>query len=332
MKSPEVLVEVNRGPFLESVHFGHAVICDDSGQIVKSWGDDGILSLPRSSAKMIQALPLITSGAADAFGLTERHLALSCASHQGAAIHTDLVSEWLKNLGLKDADLRCGPQDPEDTTARNEMIKLDHLPCQWHNNCSGKHSGFLTLTKHLKAGPEYIAPDHPVQKAVLEAFEMTTGSASPGFGIDGCSAPNFAARLKDIAKAMAWFASAGDRSDPASRAAVRLVNAMRTHPLLVAGEGRACTELMDAMGGRVAIKTGAEGFFVAIIPERKLGVALKITDGASRASACALATLLAEIGVLDKSHPIAQKYLNQPVINRRGIETGRIHAASALHL
>lgn len=332
MKSPEVLVEVNRGPFLESVHFGHAVICDDSGQIVKSWGDDGILSLPRSSAKMIQALPLITSGAADAFGLTERHLALSCASHQGAAIHTDLVSEWLKNLGLKDGDLRCGPQDPEDTTARNEMIKSDHLPCQWHNNCSGKHSGFLTLAKHLKAGPEYIAPEHPVQKAVLEAFEMTTGSASPGFGIDGCSAPNFAARLIDIAKAMAWFASAEDRSDPASRAAVRLVNAMRTHPLLVAGEGRACTELMDAMGGRVAIKTGAEGFFVAIIPERKLGVALKITDGASRASACALATLLAEIGVLDKSHPIAQKYLNQPVINRRGIETGRIHAASALHL
>ncbi|MGB1696356.1 MAG: asparaginase, partial [Paracoccaceae bacterium] len=215
---------------------------------------------------------------------------------------------------------------------RNEMIKSDHLPCQWHNNCSGKHSGFLTLAKHLKAGSEYIAPEHPVQKAVLEAFEMTTGSASPGFGIDGCSAPNFAARLKDIAKAMAWFASAEDRSDPASRAAVRLVNAMRTHPLLVAGEGRACTELMHAMGGRVAIKTGAEGFFVAIIPERKLGVALKITDGASRASACALATLLAEIGVLDKSHPIAQKYLNQPVINRRGIETGRIHAASALHL
>ena len=106
---------------------------------------------------------------------------------------------------------------------------------------------------------------------------------------------------------------------------------MRTHPLLVTGEGR-CTELMDAMGGRVAIKTGAEGFFVAIVPERKLGVALKITDGASRASACALATLLAEIGVLDKSHPIAQKYLNQPVLNRRGIETGRIHAASALHL
>ena len=190
----------------------------------------------------------------------------------------------------------------------------------------------MTLAKHLKAGPEYIAPEHPVQKAVLEAFEMTTGSASPGFGIDGCSAPNFAARLIDIAKAMAWFASAEDRSDPASRAAVRLVNAMRTHPLLVAGEGRACTELMDAMGGRVAIKTGAEGFFVAIIPERKLGVALKITDGASRASACALATLLAEIGVLDKSHSIAQKYLNQPVLNRRGIETGRIHAASALHL
>ncbi len=332
MKQAEILVEVHRGPFLESAHFGHAVICDDSGQIVKAWGDEKLVTLPRSSVKMIQALPLITSGAAEAYGLTDRHLALSCASHQGAAIHTEFVSEWLNNLDLGDDDLRCGPQMPDDKTARTALIKGDHTPCQWHNNCSGKHSGFLTLSKHLKAGAEYIELDHPVQKVALEVFEMVTGATSPGFGIDGCSAPNFAARLADIAKAMAWFASSAGRSDSASSAASRLVDAMRAHPLLVAGEGRACTELMEAMGGRAAIKTGAEGFFAAILPEQKWGIALKITDGGARASACALATLLAEIGVLDRSHPIAQKYLKTAVLNRRGIETGHIRGASVLTL
>ena len=332
MKQAEIFVEVQRGPFLESAHFGHAVICDSSGQIVKAWGDENLVTLPRSSVKMIQALPLITSGAAEAYGLTDGHLALSCASHQGAAVHTQFVSEWLKNLGLGDSDLRCGPQMPEDKTARTALIKGDHTPCQWHNNCSGKHSGFLTISKHLKAGAEYIVPDHPVQKAALEAFEMTTGAPSPGFGIDGCSAPNFAARLTDIAKAMAWFASSGERSDMASSAASRLVDAMRAHPLLVAGRGRACTELMEAMDGRVVIKTGAEGFFTAILPEQKWGIALKIIDGSARASACAVATLLAEIGVLDRSHLIAQKYLKTRVLNRRGIETGHIRGASVLTL
>ena len=332
MRQAEILVEVHRGPFLESAHFGHAVICDDRGQIVKAWGDENLVTLPRSSVKMIQALPLITSGAAEAYGLTDRHLALSCASHQGAAVHTDFVSDWLTNLDLGDSDLRCGPQMPEDKTARTALIKGDNDPCQWHNNCSGKHSGFLTLSKHLKAGPEYIVPDHPVQKATLEAFEMTTGAPSHGFGIDGCSAPNFAARLVNIAKAMAWFASSAERSDIASIAAFRLVGAMRANPLLVAGVGRACTELMEAMDGRVAIKTGAEGFFTAILPKQKLGIALKITDGSARASACAMATLLAEVGVLERSHPAAQKYLKTPILNRRGIVTGHIRGASVLTL
>ena len=147
MRQAEILVEVHRGPFLESAHFGHAVICNDRGQIVKAWGDENLVTLPRSSVKMIQALPLITSGAAEAYGLTDRHLALSCASHQGAAVHTDFVSDWLTNLGLADSDLRCGPQMPDDKTARTALIKGDKGPCQWHNNCSGKHSGFLTIMR-----------------------------------------------------------------------------------------------------------------------------------------------------------------------------------------
>ncbi len=321
------LVDVWRGDLLESTHWGHAVVCDDTGQIVASWGDPDAVIYPRSSSKMIQALPLITSGAAARFGLGPEHLALACASHNGAAIHTDRVTDWLTTLGLADDDFRCGPQEPADIPARDAMIRTGESPCQMHNNCSGKHSGFLTLSHHLGAGPEYIDIDHPVQQAVRAAFEDTTGQDSPDWGIDGCSAPNFQTTVLGLARAMAWFASAADRSDRQSEAAVHLTQAMMTHPDLVAGEGRSCTALMRAMGGQAAVKTGAEAVFVAILPGKKLGVALKITDGATRASECAIATILAKLGVLDANDPVAQAYMNAPLLNRRGIDCGKIRPA-----
>lgn len=332
MNESVVLAEISRGSFSESAHFGHAVVCDDTGKVIKSWGNPNEMILPRSSCKMIQALPLITSGASEAFGLTTRQLALACASHQGAAIHTDAVENWLEGLGLGDADFRCGAQMPDDNAARKALVKSDQTPCQFHNNCSGKHSGFLTLSKHLKAGPEYVEADHPVQRACLEAFEMVTEATSPGFGIDGCSAPNYAATLSSISGAMAWFASASQRSDRASNAASTLVDAMRLYPELVAGEGRACTELMRAMDGKVAIKTGAEGVFIAIVPEKKIGIAIKVTDGARRGSECAIAALLVAIGVLNPEHPATKKRMNAPITNWRGIETGFIRPAADLTL
>jgi len=317
--------EIWRGEFLESVHSGHAVICDEAGQIVEAWGDaDGVI-LPRSSSKMIQALPLITSGAADAAGLTTRQLALACASHQGAAIHTDPVGTWLDTLELSDDAFRCGPQQPADRDAREGLIRAFETPCQIHNNCSGKHAGFLTLARHLKAGPEYVDPDHPVQRACLDAFEDATGETSAGYGIDGCSAPNHACTLHAMARAMARFAAAPDGSPHA-----RLHEAMRLHPELVAGETRACTELMRAMDGKVALKTGAEGFFVAILPEQKLGIALKAACGTTRAAECAIAALLVKLGVLDPNHPATLKRMNAPITNWRGIRTGTLKPATAL--
>jgi L-asparaginase II len=199
-----------------------------------------------------------------------------------------------------------------------------------HNNCSGKHAGFLTLSQHLGTGPEYVEMDHPVQQACLAAFEEVTGMDSPGYGIDGCSAPNFATSVHGLARAMGWFASAHTRSDRASEGAAQLVSAMATHPELVAGETRACTNLMRAMGGRVAIKTGAEAVFVAILPEQQLGVALKIVDGATRASECAIATILVGLGVLEADHPETRKYMNAPLLNRRGIDCGAIRPADQL--
>ncbi len=316
------MVGIWRGSLLESQHLGHAVVCDDTGRIVHCWGDPGAVIYPRSSAKMIQALPLLTSGAAARYGLNTEQMALSCASHNGAAIHTDRVRTWLDTLGLADDDFRCGPQEPADLPARNALIKSDQSPCQMHNNCSGKHTGFLTLSQYLDAGPEYIDIDHPVQQSVRAAFEDATGQESPGWGIDGCSAPNFQTTVHGLARAMAWFASATDRADRQSEAAVSLAQAMMAHPELVAGEGRACTRIMRAIPGAAAVKTGAEGVFVAILPGRKLGVALKIADGATRASECALAAILAGLGVLDENDPVTKAFVDAPVLNRRNVNCG----------
>ncbi len=317
--------EIWRGPFLESVHSGHAVVCDESGQIVQSWGDPDAVVLPRSSSKMLQALPLITSGAADAARLGTEHLALACASHNGAAIHTERVGKWLDTLGLGDDDFRCGPQEPDDREARNALIRAHENPCQIHNNCSGKHAGFLTLNKHLGGNADYIDPAHPVQRACLDAFEETTQGTSPGYGIDGCSAPNFACTLHGMARAMARFAASPEGSPEA-----RLHQAMRLHPDLVAGEGRACTELMRAMDGKVALKTGAEGYFIAILPERKMGIALKAACGTTRAAECAIAAILVGLGALDANHPATLKRMNAPILNRRDLFTGTLKPAPTL--
>jgi L-asparaginase II len=194
-----------------------------------------------------------------------------------------------------------------------------------HNECSGKHSGFLTMTQHIKAGPEYTDPDHPVQKAVLDIFETVTGQTSPGYGIDGCAAPNFATTLHGMARAMAHFAKAPDGS-----AEQRLHEAMRLHPEMVAAEGGASTELMRAAGGKVAIKTGAEGFCVAILPDRNLGIALKISDGTSRARSAAMAAILVKMDALDPNHPGAAQYFNTPIVNKRGMVTGVMKPSPAL--
>ncbi|WP_305970179.1 MULTISPECIES: asparaginase [unclassified Mameliella] len=324
------LVEIHRGPVIESWHSGHAVICDTAGEIVDAWGDPEAVILPRSSAKMLQALPLVSSGAAREAGLGAERLALACASHNGAPLHARLVGDWLAERGLTEDDLLCGPQPSRDKELRFSMIREGQDPGRVLNNCSGKHTGFLTLTQHLKAGPDYVDPAHPVQLACREAFEEVTGETSPGFGIDGCSAPNFATTMTGMARAMAFFAGAAGRGDAQSRAAAELVEAMIAHPVLVAGEGRACTLLMQAAKEPVALKTGAEGYFIAILPARGLGVAVKIADGATRASECVIAALMVRLGVLDADHPDVARFLNPPISNWDGLVTGEIRPVAGL--
>ncbi len=329
MNDAAKLVELHRNGILESTHRGHVVVCDASG-VVAEWGNGAQVIFPRSAYKMLQALPLVESGAADAAGLGDIHLALSCASHQGAHLHTDLASDWLAGLGLSEADLRCGPQVPNDIEARAMLRANYKSPCQLHNNCSGKHSGFLTLNKHLDGGAEYIELDHPVQKAVKTAFEEMIDATSGGWGIDGCSAPNFTCEVGQLARAMAKMAAPDSMGGVRAKAAKRLVNAMMAHPLLVAGTTRACSALMAAAGRKAAVKTGAEGVFVGIIPARGIGIALKIEDGNHRASEAVMAALLVRLGVVEAADPRVAQYLHRPDINRRGIKAAEFRVSDAV--
>ena len=321
MTQAVAMIEQWRGGRLECSHLGHAVIVDAKGEIVESWGDPGAVIYPRSSCKMLQALPMVESGVADAAGLTTEQLALSCASHRGAAIHTARVGRWLSDLGLGEANLRCGSHWPGDVPERDRLIISGETPCQIHNNCSGKHAGFLTFTKHLGAGPEYVDPDHPIQRAIRQGFEEVTGEESPGYGIDGCSAPNFATTVLGLGRAMAAYAAA-DGGNARSDAMVRLREAMMLHPELVAGEGEADTELMRAARGTVATKGGADGVHVAILPEHGLGIALKIMDGSEKAREAAITSLLVRLGVIEATHPTAQRFLMSEMRNWRGLVTG----------
>lgn len=319
------LIELWRGDILESLHRGHAVVAHDTGELIETWGRADALIYPRSSCKMVQALPLLETGAGR--DLKSEHLALACASHQGGENHVTRVANWLHTIGRNESDLRCGCQNPEDIAERDRLVKTGGMPSQLHNNCSGKHAGFLTLNRHLGGDAEYTLPDHPVQTTIRQAFEEVTGISSPGFGIDGCSAPNFATSVSALAYAMAQFATASETGDSRSRAMSALREAMMKHPDLVAGETRACTELMRAMDGRAVIKTGAEAVFVAILPQRRMGIALKIVDGGVRAAEAAITALLIRHGALQADHPVVQRYLG-PLVSRRGLHTGHICTSS----
>ncbi|MBP7240427.1 asparaginase [Amaricoccus sp.] len=314
------LVELWRGALLESRHRGHAVVADARGAVVAAWGDPGATIYPRSSCKMLQALPLLESGAGA--GLSSERMALACASHEGAAIHVTRVAAWLAEMGLGEPDLRCGPQIPSDADERRRLREAGLGTDQLHNNCSGKHAGFLMLGRHLGGGAEYVEIDHPVQKAVRAAFEEMTGAESPGWGVDGCSAPNFACSVTGLATAMARMADPSGLGRARGDAARALVEAMCAHPDLVAGEGRACTELTRAARGAVAVKTGAEGVFTAILPARGLGVAVKIEDGATRAAECAIAALLVRLGAVSAEDPATLRRLSPPIHSRRGFPAG----------
>jgi len=317
-----VLVELTRGDLVESVHRGSVAVADADGRIVFALGDLDVPVYPRSSLKPIQALPLIESGAADAFGLGDEEIALACASHSGEPMHTTRVAAWLTRIGCVESDLACGAHPSRYEPVAEAMIRAGEKPTRIFNNCSGKHTGFLTVARHWDIATQgYEQVGHPVQQAIAQTLSELSGVSGPfPYGIDGCAAPNFAVPLGAQAKAFAKLT--------ASRGA-RVVRAMTAHPELVSGTGRTCAILLRSTGGRAAVKTGAEGFFAGIVPELGLGIALKIDDGAGRAADAVMAAMLAKYGLLGQDEA-AQKILRAPITNTVGEVCGERRVTAQL--
>ncbi len=320
-----VLVEVCRGGRTESRHRGACAVVAANGTLLRAWGDVERPVFPRSAIKPVQALSLIETGAADHFNLDGQEIALACASHNGEEYHHRRVLDWLARIGLSERDLECGPQDsidPEVTAGRHRHHVTAGAAM---NNCSGKHAGFLTTALHMgEPVAGYIRPDHPVQQRVTRIIEAMAGvslSSSSLRGIDGCGIPTFALPLAALARAMAGML-ADDLPEPRRRAAARILGAMAAHPHCIAGTGRFDTRIIRQSGGRILTKTGAEGVHIAMIPAAGLAVALKIDDGARRASETAMITVLSGLGLLDDGmqegladllEPELRNTLNEPV-------------------
>ncbi|TYC52279.1 asparaginase [Rhodobacterales bacterium] len=323
-----ILVDVTRGNVIESRHRGSLVIVDAAGKRVCGIGDIEARVFPRSAIKALQALPLVESGAAEALDYTDAELALACASHNGEEVHANSARVMLMKAGLGEDALECGPQWPKRMEDAAKLILQDETPCGLHNNCSGKHAGFLGLAKVMGVETRgYVEPDHPVQREVRNVMEQLTGDtlSEDVCGTDGCSIPTYASPLASFARAFAAF-STGEGLEPLrAEAAQQLYDACINEPYMVAGADRFCTQVMETFRGRVFVKTGAEGVFCAAVPELGYGIALKCDDGATRASEVMMATVLETLLDLGEEEAVLlDSLVNPPVLTRRGVQAGHI--------
>ena len=329
----ETLVEVWRGGRVESEHRGAIAVVDTAGQVLARVGEVQLTSYLRSSAKPFQLLPLIESGAADRFQLTDRELAVIAGSHAGEPRHLEAVQSILDKIGLTEHNLQCGVHAPFNVAAAQALRAANREPTPLHNNCSGKHAGMLA---QAVAGDfdlsRYLEPDHPIQitirRRLAELADLSFDDI--GVGVDGCSAPCFALPLKNAALAFARLAEA------AEPALARVGQAMIDYPEMVAGEGRLDTDLMRAARGRLLSKGGAEGFHGVGVPARNggpaFGIAWKIGDGdGKRGGHPAVIETLRQLGLLDADDLSAlQAYHHWPVTNHRGLIVGEVRASFTL--
>ncbi len=337
-----LLVEAWRGGIVESAHRGAYAVVDGDGQLVLAAGDIDRPVFPRSAVKLLQALPLVASGAADALQLTDEELALACASHAGEPRHAATAAALLNKAGVDAAVLECGSHWPYHEASAHELARRGESPGPLHNNCSGKHGGFVCLGCHLHGGADglrvylagYVEPDHPVMREVSAALQAATGwdLARGARGTDGCSIPTHAIPLRHLALAFARVASGQGLSPAHAAAARRLRAAIARAPFMVAGSGRFDTRVMERLGARVCCKVGAEGMHCAALPELGLGIAVKMDDGNnSRACEVVMAALLQQLLPLaDDDRDWLQTLAAQPLINRRGLDVGRLAAVPSL--
>ena len=340
-----VLVNVLRGGTVESFHRGALAIVDAEGALHTALGDIERPVFPRSAVKALQALPLVASGSADRWGLGDESLALACASHGGEPAHTRTAAATLAAAGLDESALECGTHWPSNEAASRALAAAGTAPGPLHNNCSGKHAGFLCVGCLMarQAGREpaeyvrgYLKPDHPVMKEISAALAAATGCdlARAPMGIDGCSIPTFGIPLRQLAHGFARFGTGVGLSPGHAGAARRLRAAVARAPFMVGGTGRFDTRVMQHFGERVFCKVGAEGVYCAALPDRGLGVAIKIDDGqGARAAEVAMAAVLEALARRDQADAeVLRDLVRVPLRNWNGIEVGSMRPAEGLRV
>ena len=325
-----VLIKTLRGNSVETIHRGSYVVVNAQGETKISAGDVENLVFPRSGVKPIQALALIETGAAKRFGLGHANLALACGSHNGEITHTEIIENWLKKIECAEDDLVCGPSLPWTEEAKKHLFENGKTGTSLHDNCSGKHTGFLSVAKHLGYPTlGYTRLDHPVQKLVIQILEEMTGLElfNAPMGIDGCGIPTIAIPLSKLALAMARLGDPYDQSSERQLSCSRIRRAMAAEPYLIAGKDRFCTRVLDVLGEAALVKTGAEGIYCATLTKLGLGVALKIDDGGRQAAEAVMIRLLIKLGVLTENAkgPLLN-LLEPPIFSRSGELVGLVCA------
>lgn len=328
-----VLVEVTRGNLVESRHRGLVVVVDGDGKVVFSQGEIEAGVFPRSACKAMQGLPLVESGAADVYGFGNKELALACSSHNGEPEHAALAGAMLAAAGVDESVLECGAHwSFEQPVLIGQARGLDH-PTALHNNCSGKHAGFICAACHTgKDLKGYVRYEHPVQAEIRGVMESLTGAAlaTDNCGVDGCSIPTYAVPLKSLAHGFARMATGTGLAPERAKASRRLIDACMAEPFYVAGTKRACTRLMETAPGRIFAKTGAEGVFCAAIPEQGIAIALKCEDGTTRAAESMVAATLARFFKNEPDiHAALMAQANRSMSNWNGIHVGDIRVTEA---
>ncbi len=329
MSNP-VVVGVLRGGRVESAHRGAGAVVDADGAVAFVFGDVERPVFPRSAVKAIQALPLVESGAADRLGLTDAEIALASASHSGEEEHVALAQSMLAKAGREAKALECGAHWPLGEKAARALARAGGTPSALHNNCSGKHAGFICLACTQGIEPKgYVAQSHPVQREVTAALAEVTGAPLDEQvpGIDGCSIPAFAIPLRALALGFARFATGRGLPPLRGDAAARIRAAVAANPWAVAGQGRFDTEVLTRLGPRVFTKAGAEGVHCAALPDLGLGIAVKADDGAKRAAEVMIAALLARFGGFGEA---LEEFTAPALTNWNGIAVGALRPAGPL--
>lgn len=328
MNQAQVLVEVTRGPLVENHHRGHVAIVDWRGKLLYSAGDPYYMTYWRSSAKPVQALPVIESGAADRYGITPKDLALFCASHNGETMHTDTVLEILAKIGMDQQLLQCGVHMPYHAQTTKMMTEAGQQPNSLHSNCSGKHAGMLTLVAHKGYdSANYIEEEHPLQQTILDYIADLTGYPREeiAIGIDGCGVPVHGLPLYNMSLAYARMVKP-EGADPARvDSCRRIVQAMMAHPEMVGGTDRFCTDLMRVARGKLIGKAGAAGVYSVGVIDAGIGITVKCEDGISRGRDPVVVEILHQLGYLtDEQVEALEKYHRPKNINHRKEKCGEV--------